>query len=64
MIPEDFFFPVFSGGIFHRNVVLEGVTGIPVFGRRHRIFSQEFLSDSSGLLRIPVHAKRCQAQAS
>ena len=32
-IPEDFFFPVFSGGIFRRNVVLEGVAGIPVFGR-------------------------------
>ena len=42
-IPKDFFFSVFSGGIFHRNVVLEGVAGIPVFGRYHRIFLQEFL---------------------
>jgi hypothetical protein len=30
------FFPAFSGGIFHRNVVLEGVTGFPVFSRFHR----------------------------
>jgi hypothetical protein len=37
-IPEDFFFPVFSGGIFHRNVVLEGVSGIPVFCCFYRIF--------------------------
>jgi hypothetical protein len=52
------FFPVFSGGIFHRNVVLEVVAGIPVFCRFHRIFLQEFLWDRnsciySGLLRIP-----------
>ena len=50
MIPEDFFFPVFSGGIFHRNAVLEGVTGIPVFGRHHRIFSQEFLWDRNSCI--------------
>jgi hypothetical protein len=57
-IPEDFFFPVFSGGIFHRNVVLEGVSGIPVFCRFHRIFLQEFLRDRNscvynGFLQIP-----------
>jgi hypothetical protein len=56
------FFPVFSGGIFYRNVVLEVVAGIPVFfatftGIFHRnscgtgipVFTQ----DSSGFLRIP-----------
>jgi hypothetical protein len=37
-IPEDFFFPVFSGGFFHRNVVLEVVAAFPVFCRCHRIF--------------------------
>jgi hypothetical protein len=66
------FFPVFSGGFFHRNVVLEMVAGIPVFCRYHKIFLQEFLwdrnsciysrfllipPDSSGFLRIPVPAK-------
>jgi hypothetical protein len=74
-----FFFPVFSGGIFHRNLVLEGVSGIPVFCRFHRNRSQEFLwdrnsciyngflwipPDSSGFLRILVPAKRCLALAS
>jgi hypothetical protein len=64
-----FSFPVFSGGIFHRNVVLEVVAGIPVFCRSHRNFLQEFLwdrnscvyygflripPDSSGFLRIPL----------
>jgi hypothetical protein len=58
-IPEDFFFsPVFSGGIFHRNMVLEGVSGIPVFRHFHRNFLQEFLRDRNsciynGFLRIP-----------
>jgi hypothetical protein len=60
-IPEDFF-PVFSGGIFHRNVVLEGVSGIPVFYRFHRILCRNscgtgipvFTLDSSGFLRIPL----------
>jgi hypothetical protein len=62
---RGFIFPVFFGGIFHRNVVLEGVAGIPVFCRCHRIFfagipvGQEFLylllipPDSSGFLQIP-----------
>jgi hypothetical protein len=73
------FFPVFSGGIFHRNVVLEGVSGIPVFCRFHRNFSQEFLQDRnscvyngflqipldfSRFLWIPVPTKRCLALAS
>ncbi len=53
-----FFFPAFSGGFFHRNVVLEGVSGIPVFCRFHRNFLQEFLRDRNfciykGFLRIP-----------
>jgi hypothetical protein len=52
------FFPVFSGGIFHRNVVLEVVAGIPVFCHCHRIFLQEFLWDRnsfiySRFLRLP-----------
>ena len=34
---------MFSGGIFDWNVVLEGVAGIPVFGRCLRMFLQEFL---------------------
>jgi hypothetical protein len=70
------FFPVFSGGIFHRNVVLEVVTGIPVFCRCHMIFfagipaGQEFLylpripPDSSGFRWIPDPAKRFLALAS
>ncbi len=53
-----FFFPVFSGGIFHRNVILEGVSGILVFHRFHRNFLQEFLRERNsciynGFLRIP-----------
>ncbi len=52
------FFPVFSEGFFHRNMVLEGVTGIPVFCHCHRIFLKEFLRDKnsciySEFLRIP-----------
>jgi hypothetical protein len=52
------FFPAFSGGIFHRNVVLEGVAEIPVFFRFYRIFLQEFLWDRNscilpGILQIP-----------
>jgi hypothetical protein len=70
------FFPVFSGGFFHRNVVLEGVAGIPDFCRCYRNFfagipaGQEFLyllrihPDSSGFLWIPVPAKCCLALAS
>jgi hypothetical protein len=59
------FFPVFSGGIFHRNVVLEGVSGIPVFCCFHRIFLQEFLRDRNsciytGFLRIPPDSCSCQ----
>jgi hypothetical protein len=67
-IPEDFFFSVFSRGIFHRNMVLERVSGIPVFCHFHEIFLQEFLRDrnscgtgipastmdSSRFLRIPL----------
>jgi hypothetical protein len=49
---------VFSGGIFHRNVVLEGVSGIPVFHQFHRNFLQVFLRERNscvynGFLRIP-----------
>jgi hypothetical protein len=49
------FFPVFSGGIFHRNVVLEGVAGIPVF---LSVFTGIFRRNSCGtgipvLLQIP-----------
>jgi len=53
------FLPANSGGIFHRNVVLEGVAVIPVFFLRfYRIFSQDFLGDRnsciySGFLRNP-----------
>ncbi len=52
------FFSWVSGGIFHRNVVLEGVAGIPDFCRCHRNFLQEFLGDRNsciypGFLRIP-----------
>jgi hypothetical protein len=52
---------VFSGGIFHRNVVLEGISGIPVFHRFHRIFLQEFLRDRNscvynGFLWIPPNS--------
>jgi hypothetical protein len=52
------FFPVFSGGFFHRNMVLEGIAGIPDFCRCHRIFLQEFLWDRNsciypGFLQIP-----------
>ncbi len=52
------FFPVFSGGFFCRNVVLERVSGIPVLRRFHRNFLQEFLRDRNscvynGFLRIP-----------
>ncbi len=54
------FFPVFSGGIFHRSVVLEGsqeflffaaVTGI--FRRNSFGTGPVFTPDSSGFLRIP-----------
>jgi hypothetical protein len=74
-IPEDFFFfPVFSGGIFHRNVVLEGVSGISVFAAFTGIFCRNSCGtgipaftmvppDSSGFLRIPVPAKGCLALA-
>ena len=44
------FFPVFSGGIFHRNVVLEGVAGIPVFFLQ---ILQEFFAG------IPVGRNSC-----
>ncbi len=79
-IPEDFFFFLFfSRGIFHRNVVLEVVAGIPVSCRCHSNFLQEFVwdrnsciysgflrtpPDSSGFRRIPVPAKRCLSLAS
>jgi hypothetical protein len=67
-IPEDSFLSCVFQRNFHRNVVLEGVAEIPVFGHCHRI-SQEFLwagipvftPHSSGFLRIPVPAKSCLA---
>ncbi len=39
-IPEDFFFPVFSRGIFHMNVVLEVDAGIPVLAAVTGFFLQ------------------------
>ena len=46
------FFPVFLGGFFHRNVVFEGVAGIPVF-----LLLQDFFAripvGHFGFLRIP-----------
>jgi hypothetical protein len=56
-----FFLPANSGGIFNRNVVLEGVAVIPVFFRFYRNFSQEFLGDRnsciySGFLRNPEYS--------
>jgi hypothetical protein len=51
---RGFLFPVFSGELFCRNVVLEGVTGIHVFVCCHRIFLLEFLRDRNLYLhRIP-----------
>ncbi len=50
-----YFFLEFSRGIFHRNVILEGVSGIPVFCHFYRIFLQEF-----GLRRIPPDSCSCQ----
>ena len=61
---------MFSGGIFHRNVVLEGVAGIPFFLLLQEFFAgiprgQEFLyllwipPDSGGFWRISVPAKSC-----
>ncbi len=55
------FLPANSGGIFHRNVVLEGVTVIPVFSNFTGIFRRNswwtgipvFTPDSSGFRRIP-----------
>ncbi len=60
------FFPVFSGGIFHRYLVLEGVAGITVFCQYHRNFCRNscgtgipvFTPDSSGFLRIPPDSSR------
>ena len=62
-IPEDYF-PVFSGGIFHRNVVLEGSQEFLIFFATTGIvcrnsYGQEFLylpripPDSSGFLFPP-----------
>jgi hypothetical protein len=56
-----FFFPAFSGGIFHRNVVLERSQEFRFFSDFTGIFHQEFLwavipvftQDSSGFRRIP-----------
>jgi len=61
------FFPAFSGGIFHWNVVLEGVTEIPVFSVFTGFFCRNscgtgipvFTPESSGFRRIPVPAKSC-----
>ncbi len=57
------FFLVFSGGIFHRNMVFEGVAGIPDFCRCHRNFLQEFLWDRNSciyprFLQIPMDSAR------
>jgi hypothetical protein len=63
---------VFSGDFFHRNVVLEGVAGIPVFFTFTGFFAgisagQEFLyllqnpPESEGFFRIPVPANSCLA---
>ena len=54
---------MFSGEIFHRNLVLEGVAGIPVFCQYHRNFLQEFLWDRNSciyprFLRIPPDFSR------
>jgi hypothetical protein len=54
-------FPVFSRGFFHRNVVLEGVSGIPVFAAFTGFFCRNscgtripvFTTDSSGFLWNP-----------
>jgi len=64
------FFPAFSGGIFHRNVVLEGA------GHRNSCFFfvftgffcrnscgtgiSAFTPESSGFWRVPVPAKSCR----
>ncbi len=55
------FFTVFSGGFFHRNLVLEVVAGIPVFAAVTGFFCRNscgtgipvFTTNSSGFLRIP-----------
>jgi len=63
-----FFFPAFSGGIFHSNVVLERSQEFRFFSDFTGIFHQEFLwavipvllripQDSGGFRRIPVPAK-------
>jgi hypothetical protein len=51
------FSPVFSGVIFHRNVVLERLQEFLFFPRCHRNFLQEFLWDRNsciyrGILRV------------
>jgi len=50
-----FFLPANFGGIFHRNMVVEGIAVITVFIRFNRNFSQEFLGNRKFLylLRIP-----------
>jgi hypothetical protein len=69
-IPEDSFFPVFTGGIFHRNMVLERSQEFLFFSLSQDFFAgipvgQEFLylprnpPDSGGFRRIPVPAKSC-----
>jgi hypothetical protein len=55
------FLPANFGGIFHRNMVVEGIAVIPVFIRFNRNFSQEFLGDRnsciySGFLRNPEYS--------
>jgi hypothetical protein len=44
------FFPVFSGGIFHRNLVLERSQEFLFFFRCHRNISQEFLWDRNSCI--------------
>jgi hypothetical protein len=60
-VSEDFFFSVFSGRFFHRNVVLEGSQDFLFFAAFTGIFHRkscetgipDFTMDSTGLLRIP-----------
>jgi hypothetical protein len=60
-IPEDSFFPVFSRGFFHRNVVLERLLEFLFFSAVTGIFRRKscgtgipvFTPESSGFGRIP-----------
>ena len=57
-IPEDFFFPVFSGGFFSQECGFGEAAGIPVFSAVTGAWSQKFLWDRNSciyprFLRIP-----------